>query len=131
MSLLTPEAAEALHWMRKRMPNLANDYFMWDMEVALRTVLTRYGMDDQLVKAFNVEKIVCERDPVPVNPDTVKIMAQVYKHFTGFYAITDSGLVFRRVTHFLWDDCKYKPEYIRRACELVGEELINVEQLAT
>ncbi|EAW2493133.1 hypothetical protein KS527_004464 [Salmonella enterica] len=63
MSLLTPNASEAIDWLFKRIPDRHFDNFRDDMEDAMRAVLQKYGFDQALIDGFNVNKLVADRAP--------------------------------------------------------------------
>ncbi|EAM1616375.1 hypothetical protein EU642_22330 [Salmonella enterica] len=101
MQLLTREAAEAVHWLTERMPNGIFDQFTGDMENALKSVLTRYGLDHELISAFSVEKLVGERAPIDGGNQYQSVEADIYGG-GGDYAITGTGAVFVRTEFGYW-----------------------------
>lgn len=70
MALLTHEAAEAIEWLRLRIPDRYFDNFRDELEGAMREVLERYGFDQELVDGFAVKRLLARRIPInlPTSP---------------------------------------------------------------
>ncbi|HHA3594064.1 TPA: hypothetical protein ACODIZ_003590 [Salmonella enterica subsp. enterica serovar Newport] len=100
--LLTPEAAEAFNWMIDRMPDRIFDLFAADVDAALRGAAERYGLDNELIKAFHVKRLVPSRDPLmPADDEHQVFQAHIY---TGSrkYAVIGNGKIYRRSRGSVW-----------------------------
>ncbi|EFO7976561.1 hypothetical protein HO291_003416 [Salmonella enterica] len=112
MQLLTHEAAEAVHWLTERMPDGIFDRFSDDMETALKEVLTRYGLDHELISGFRVKKLVGERRPLdPADQLLVPYQAHIYAG-DETYAVIGSGTVFIKTSKGTWRRTRLKLEEV-------------------
>lgn len=112
---MTPEAHEAFKWMINRMPDNVYKAFAIEMEAALRTTATRFGLDDEIISAFHVEKLLPERPELGhVEEDEAfqTLEAQVY--FTGekHYAVLDSGQIFHKGKRNAWRPARVTFDYV-------------------
>ncbi|EAM6792386.1 hypothetical protein E0G74_01330 [Salmonella enterica] len=112
MQLLTREAAEAVHWLTERMPNGIFDQFSGEMEDALKDVLSRFGLDHELITAFSVDKLVNDRAPIMGDDVFQRIEAHIFAG-NGDYAITGTGKIYERTEFGFW-----------RASRLTADEVV-------
>lgn len=96
MALLTAEASQAIEWIRQRMPDGIFEMFQEELECAMRPVIAKFGMNKELTDAFNVVRLVADREPLIIQDDEKQILkADIYSG-QGTYAITRSGDIFVR-----------------------------------
>lgn len=90
MALLTKEADDAIEWMRLRLPDNAFAIFALELEDALGDVLCRFGFNEELTDAFNVQQLVADRDPIVVADPFVSVRVTVYAGVHK-YAVAGKG----------------------------------------
>lgn len=102
-ALLTPEALQALEWMRQRMPDGIFDQFQAEMERAIGPVVAKFGFDKELTDAFRVKKLVADREPLFVDEGDglTVVKADIYCG-SGTYAVTRDGDVYRKTNRDTW-----------------------------
>ncbi|ELK5289448.1 hypothetical protein Q6670_004117 [Salmonella enterica] len=106
MTLLTHEAAEAIEWLRLRIPDRYFDSFRDEMETAMRDVLERYGFDQELVDGFGVKQLLARR--IPINPASSPIIGRMTSVRVTMYvgggrwAVDDNGKVYEQDLAGVW-----------------------------
>ncbi|EDZ0839876.1 hypothetical protein GJ904_19925 [Salmonella enterica] len=102
-ALLTPEAVEAIKWMRQRMPDGIFEMFQAEMEQAIGPVVAKFGFDKELIDAFSVKKLVADREPLFVDDEDglTVVKADIYSG-SGTYAVTRDGEIYRKTTNDTW-----------------------------
>ncbi|ECZ5235272.1 hypothetical protein AH156_19970 [Salmonella enterica subsp. enterica serovar Enteritidis] len=129
MALLTPEAAQAIEWLRVRIPDRHWDQFRDEMETAMSTVLKRYGFDKELVEGFDVARIIARR--VPLRPaeqpqQFVNVRVTVYTGEVGVFAVDEMGGVWERNGEGAWLSCNMSPQQVKKASTTYSHEMIKV-----
>ncbi|EON2338975.1 hypothetical protein ACLLKL_001944 [Escherichia coli] len=94
--LLTPEASEALNWLIDRMPDSMFAMFAEEMEAAISTAAQRFGFNHELIEAFNVQRLVANRDGlIPAGEVTQNFQAHIFQG-KRTYAVLGNGKIFRK-----------------------------------
>ncbi|EIP9221032.1 hypothetical protein LT875_002479 [Salmonella enterica] len=120
-SLLTVEAAQAIEWMRQRMPDGIFDMFQAELEAAMGPVVAKFGFDKELTDAFRVSKLVADREPLIVGDDgKTTLRADIYSG-GGTYAITRKGDIYCKMPAGGWRKSRLsKEEVISRSITRVS-----------
>ncbi|EJG5415710.1 hypothetical protein NAD41_002349 [Salmonella enterica] len=101
-SLLTPQAREAFHWLTERMPDSTYRLFAEEVDQAIRAAAARFGFNHELLTAFDVDRIVMDRDPLnPADKYLTPFQAIIFSG-SGSYAVIGSGKIFKKV-HKVWE----------------------------
>ncbi|EDL8063738.1 hypothetical protein CTA21_16430 [Salmonella enterica] len=102
-ALLTPEALQALEWMRQRMPDGIFDMFQAEMEQAIGPVVAKFGFDKELIDAFRVKKLVADREPLFTDDEDglTVVKADIYCG-SGTYAVTRDGDIYHKSYKDKW-----------------------------
>jgi len=125
MTLLTQPAEEAIRWLRQQLPGVKHDYFMWDLENALRDVLRHYGVNEEVIETFNVERFIALQDAAESVP-TTKLLAFIFVSEDNDFAISASGTVYRKRSAYLWQQTELEESRIRLHARYQGQQLIDV-----
>lgn len=125
MTLLTQPAEEAIRWLRQQLPDIKHDYFMWDLENALRDVLRHYGVDENVIETFNVKRFVALHDTAE-NVPTTKLLAFIFVGEDSDVAISASGTVYRQCSAYLWQQTELEESRVRLHTRYQGQQLIDV-----
>ncbi|EAB4417347.1 hypothetical protein D7B12_18115 [Salmonella enterica] len=113
MSLLTAEASQAIEWMRQRMPDGIFNTFQSELEQALMPVMSKFGLDHELADAFNVTKLVADREPLMFENDgVITLTADIYNG-NGTYAVTRDGVVYSRNQQNKWHKSRLSINEVR------------------
>lgn len=102
MTLLTPEASQAIEWMRQRMPDGIFNMFQSELEAALTPVIAKFGFDKELTDAFHVQKLVADREPLLIPQDNKQSLKADIYNGNGTYAITGNGDVYVHTAKGNW-----------------------------
>ncbi|EPT1451874.1 hypothetical protein ACVOZ6_003462 [Escherichia coli] len=106
-ALLTPEALQAIEWMRQRMPDGIFDLFQEEMEQAIAPVVAKFGFDKELTDAFRVKKLVADREPLfeDEGDGMAVVKADIYCG-SGTYAVTRNGDIYHKSYKDTWRKSK-------------------------
>lgn len=129
MALLTPEAAQAIEWLRVRIPDRYWDQFRDEMEAAMSGVLKRYGFDKELIEGFDVARLIARR--VPLRPAEqpqhfVNVRVTVYTGELGVLAVDETGGVWERQPSGAWIASAFSPVQVKKASTTYTTEMIKV-----
>lgn len=94
--LLTPEATEALNWMIDRMPDSMFAMFVEEMEAAISTAAQRFGFNHELIEAFNVKRLVADREGLQAADDMLQAFQAHIFQGKRTYAVLGNGKIFRK-----------------------------------
>ncbi|EIW6162751.1 hypothetical protein MF451_003748 [Salmonella enterica subsp. enterica serovar Saintpaul] len=115
--LLTPEANEAFNWMIDRMPDRVFNLFAQEMDAALRDAAERFGLNNELIEAFRVKRLIPAREPLlPADDDQQVYQAHI---FTGdkTYAVIGNGKIYRKSRGGVWKPAEITLEEVQ-ACSI-------------
>ncbi|WP_333855227.1 hypothetical protein [Leclercia sp.] len=104
MTMFTPQAAEAIDWLFKCIPERHFNSFRDDMDCAMRVVLQKYGFDQAVIDGFNVNQLVADRIPTFITvPVTLyegqgKYAQRRSGNFPQIYAFKDGEWAKSRLT---------------------------------
>ncbi|EMD0638916.1 hypothetical protein VPZ60_004332 [Salmonella enterica] len=129
MPLLTHEAAEAIEWLRVRIPDRYFPSFQSELEDAMLDVLRKYGFDQQLVDGFNVKRLLARR--FPMNPVSAPLAAMVSVRVTMYvgearWAVDEFGTVFAQDEHGAWHVSTLSLDDVKASSTTYSETTIQI-----
>ena len=104
MALLTQEAAEAIEWLRLRIPDRFWQDFRNELDDAMRPVLAKFGFDNELSSSFAVAELVADRSPIKAseNEMLLTIRATIYTGMGTYAVAVDTGKIYTQNANGSW-----------------------------
>ena len=132
MTLLTHEAAEAIEWLRLRIPDRYFENFRHEMEGAMREVLERYGFDQELVDGFGVKQLLARRIPInPASCPTIGKMTSVRVTVYvggGRWAVDEDGKVYEQDMAGVWHTSLMTLEEVKANSTTYSPTIIQIRR---
>lgn len=85
-TLLTPQAADAVHWVMSRLPDAGFAEFQREMEIVMARTLGRYGVTPDVIAGFGIAQFIADREPLES-----AVFGTMYNHFGDVFLLPDDG----------------------------------------
>ncbi|WP_434585064.1 hypothetical protein ACMYSP_01200 [Klebsiella sp. R390] len=111
--MLTPEASAAFSWMLDNMPDRLFNVFALELEASLRNTALRFGLNEELLRTFNVNALVARRDDLTLDDAHQTLEANIYAG-SKRYAVLSSGRVYCQCQRGSWRPSLLTPDDVKK-----------------